>query len=195
MFIIVDDMVLNPLDVRAHALSQTFYDWEAPDGQTYKRVVECEVPGLREAIEDQMGPVDILGMGYRLNFNGERPNQSIHSDLGWGTHAAVLYLCEGEGGTAFWRHLATGSTEYHPDDYPQIIGSVEKIEDWEMRAMVSLRPNRGVIYESSTFHSRFPFEAFGTCPEDGRLIAVAFFNVRPASSTIEHSADNGKIEV
>lgn len=37
---------------------------------------------------------------------------------------------------------------------------------------------RLVIYESALFHSRWPFEAFGTDPESGRLIAVAFFTPR-----------------
>lgn len=175
MILVVDDFLLDPREVRQHALSQTFYDWEGPDGQTYKRVVQCEVPGLREAIEEQMGPVDFLGMGYRLNFNEELPNQSIHSDLGWGTHAAVVYLSESPGGTAFWRHLATGSTEYHPDDYEEIFPSCDKEEDWEMRVMVASRPNRALIYESALFHSRYPFAASGEDAETGRLIAVAFF--------------------
>lgn len=175
MIVVQDDMMLDPLEVRAHALAQTFYDWEGPDGQTYKRVWIGEVPGLREAIEEQMGPCHFLGMGYRLNYAGEMPNQSIHSDLGWGTHAAVVYLSAGDSGTAFWRHLPTGSTEYHPDEYVAILSDVDNIEAWEMRMMVSQRPNRGLIYESALFHSRFPFEGFGSTPEDGRLIAVAFF--------------------
>lgn len=175
MLIVVDDFLLSPLDVRQHALSQEFYDWEGPDGQTYQRVCAAEVPGLKEAIEAEMGPCDWLLTGYRLNYGGEPPNQAIHADLGWGTHAAVVYLSEGPGGTAFWRHLPTGSTHYHPDDYEAVIKDVDNPDQWEMRIMVGARPNRALIYESDMFHSRYPFEAYGDSMETGRLIAIAFF--------------------
>ena len=38
-----------------------------------------------------------------------------------------------------------------------------------------------VIYDGSLFHSRWPFEAFGTGPQDGRLILVAFFTPKTHS--------------
>lgn len=183
--IILDDWLLNPLDVRAHALSQTWEDWLGPDGQIYKRIARVEVPGLQEAIEEQMGPVTIHGMGYRLNYGGELPNEAINSDLGWGTHACVVFLCQGPGGTAFWRHEPTGSTAYHPDDYELVKPDTDNPAAWEMRAMVSLRFNRGLIYESDLFHSRFPFEAFGSGPKDGRLIAVAFFTPKSWEDTLD----------
>ena len=47
-----------------------------------------------------------------------------------------------------------------------------------MRTLARLKFNRAVVYESALFHSRYPFAAFGSGPEDGRLIAVAFFNLR-----------------
>jgi hypothetical protein len=160
MLVVLDDMLLDPEAVRQHALAQEFVDWEGPDGQVYKRVWIGDVPGLKDAIEEQMGPCEWIGTGYRLNYAGELPNQTIHSDLGWGTHAAVVYLSAGDSGTAFWRHLATGSTEYHPDDYLAIIADVENQDAWEMRLIVAQRPNRGLIYESALFHSRYPFEGF-----------------------------------
>lgn len=52
---------------------------------------------------------------------------------------------------------------------------------WEQAALVPIRFNRAVVYESALFHSRYPFAAFGTGPEDGRLIAVAFFTPKGAA--------------
>lgn len=171
----------NPQQVREHALKSEYIDWLAPDGETYKRICITDVPGLLEKIETVMGPVDMLGMGYRLNFNGERPNHAIHSDLGWGTHALVLYLSEGPSGTAFWYHKATGARSI-------TVGQVELLEQigddwnneeaWELRNFVESKFNRAIIYESKLFHSRYPFEAYGVEPNDGRLIAVAFFTPR-----------------
>ncbi len=166
--------------VRDHALAAPYADFAAHDGEVYKRVWLGEVPGFQEAIEAQMGPVEMLGMGYRLNFNGELPNAAIHSDLGWGTHAAVLYLSEGDSGTAFWKHRATDARTIHAGDaslFEQIKDDWNDASRWEQLSFVPMKLNRALIYESDLFHSRYPFEAFGTGPQDGRLVAVAFFNL------------------
>lgn len=162
--------------LRAHALAQTFIDYAAHDGEVYRRVWIGDVPGLQGLIESAMGsPVDVLMMGYRLNFAGEAPNSAIHSDVGWGTHALVLYLCDGEGGTAFWRHRETGETRLRPEHGDIVKRDCGRADNWEMVALCPLAFGRAVIYEGDQFHSRYPFEAFGDRPENGRLIAVAFF--------------------
>ena len=178
MSIIRDNFVRDPEAVRAHALGSTFIDWPAPDGEVYKRICLTEVPGLRDAIEAEFGPVDMLGMAYRLNFNGERPNAAIHSDIGWGTHACVLFLSEGPGGTAFWMHKNTRAGRLQQGDeglWRRIDGDWNNKDAWEMIGLAPMKLGRAVIYESERFHSRWPFEAFGTGPEDGRLVAVSFF--------------------
>lgn len=178
MIRVFDDFLPNAATVRQTALASEFIDWAGYDGQVYKRVCLTDVPELQRMIEAEMGPVRMLGMGYRLNYGGEVPNQAIHSDLGWGTHALVLYLCDGEGGTAFWRHLKTGADRIDQGDtllFQSIGQDWDDPEAWELKSCVEMRFNRALIYESALFHSRFPFAAFGDGPEDGRLIAVAFF--------------------
>lgn len=181
--IVYDNFVADPAAVRACALAAPYIDWPGHDGQVYKRVALEPVPGLLEAIEGVFGQVDMLGMGYRLNYAGELPNQAIHSDLGWGTHALVLYLCDGPGGTAFWRHKATGAHRIDPGDtelFERIGNDWADESKWDMTAICPLKLGRAVIYESALFHSRHPFQAFGDSPETGRLIAVAFFTPRRA---------------
>lgn len=176
--IVIDDFLPNARAARGLALQADYIDWAGHDGEVYKRVALVDVPGLREGIEAVMGPVTMLGMGYRLNYAGELPNQAIHSDLGWGTHAAVLYLSEGEGGTAFWRHNGTGAHRIDQGDvdlFHAIGDDWNDASHWELVDMVGMQANRAVIYESALFHSRYPFAAFGTGPDNGRLIAVAFF--------------------
>jgi len=176
--LIIDDFVQDAAAVRACGLAAPYIDWPAHDGQVYKRVALVDVPGLREGIERALGPVQMLGMGYRLNYGGEMPNAAIHSDMGWGTHAAVLYLSEGEGGTAFWRHRATGAARIDPGDvalFEQVRHDWDYARRWEQIALAEMRMGRCVIYESALFHSRWPFPAFGSDPESGRLVAVAFF--------------------
>ena len=177
--ITVDNFLSNPCRVRRQALSADFIDWLGPDGQVYKRIAHADVPGLQEAIENAVGAVEMLGMGYRLNFGGEMPNAAIHTDFGWGTHACVLYLSHGAGGTAFWRHKETGAETIGQGDFDlmhAVDGDWDDETKWDMTDLAELKFNRGVIYDSSRFHSRYPFGAFGTSEQDGRLIAVAFFN-------------------
>lgn len=179
--IVVDNMLPDPAKVREHALRADYIDWQAHDGEVYKRVALVEVPGLRDAIEAAAGPVDMLGMGYRLNYGGEMPNAAIHSDMGWGTHAAVVYLSDGQGGTAFWRHKATGAHRIDPGDvdlFEHVRHDWNDADRWEQTGLAEMKMGRGVIYESALFHSRWPFAAFGDSPETGRLIAVAFFTPR-----------------
>ena len=176
--LIIDDFLSDPESVRAAGLRAEYGDLQAHDGETYKRIAIAEIPGFREGIEKAMGPVEMLGMAYRLNFNGEMPNAAIHSDMEWGTHAAVLYLSEGEGGTAFWRHRKTGASSIYPGDmalYEQIRGDWDDAEKWDQIGLAEMKLGRCVIYESALFHSRWPFAAFGDDAKTGRLVAVAFF--------------------
>lgn len=179
--IVIDDAIPDAIGLRERALASNFIDWPGYDGEVYKRVCLTHIPELHAAIDKAIGPVDMLGMGFRLNFNGEMPNQAVHSDLGWGTHAAVLYLSDGGGGTALWRHKATGAESIQKGDVwlMNAIGDDWNDESaWDMRHLAEIKLGRMVIYDSSLFHSRYPFQAFGDSPENGRLIAVAFFTPR-----------------
>lgn len=178
----IDDFLPNAKALREQGLALPFYDYKGKDGEVYKRVYITEIEGLKERLEKLFGSeIEMLMSGYRLNYNGELPNAAIHSDLGWGEYALVLYLSEGPGGTAFWRHKATGAERLPPDDI-KLLMEVEKdwnnVEAWEQVSCIEMKFGRAAIYDSTLFHSRWPFEAFGDSPETGRLIIVAFFNVK-----------------
>lgn len=178
---VIDDFYPYPMQLRNFALSRQYEDWLGPDGEVYKRICRCEVPAMRELLTGLLGPMEIHGMAFRLNFGGEPPNAAIHSDVGWGTHALVHYLSEGPSGTAFWKHKATQTDRIDPGDtylFEQINRDWNDVSKWEQKRLVEMRFNRALIYESALFHSRWPFEAFGSYPEDGRLIVVAFFTPR-----------------
>lgn len=175
---VIDKFLPDADKIREQALQSQYIDWQGPDGEVYKRICITDVPRLQEKIEEIMGPVDMLGMGYRLNFNLEEPNHAIHSDLGWGTHALVLYLSEGPSGTAFWKHKATDTvsiTQGEVELFEQIKDDWNNEDAWEITKYVNMKFNRALIYESKLYHSRYPFQAFGRGFENGRLIAVAFF--------------------
>lgn len=172
--------------VRTHALSADWRDELAHDGQVYKRVAAVPVfiqDQLVDRLTDNLGRVPkIVASAFRLNYAGELPNALIHSDGdGWGRYALVVGLQPSppaESGTAFWRHKATGATRLSSADFElaqAIIPDWDRPEAFEQVGYAPLQYNTGTIYESSLLHSRWPFEAYGTTPIDGRLVLVAFF--------------------
>lgn len=180
---IVDNFMSDPHPIRYLGQTAQYEDRILQDGQEYKRIAERVVPEVVDRLNEHFGrPISLLGMGFRLNYDGEPPNTDIHTDQGWGKYALVLYLSKDEdwhGGTAFWTHAATGADRIRPGDV-DTIKAVEldwnNIGAWHMDSVVDGRFNRAVIYRSELFHSRWPFEAFGSTPDDGRLVLVAFFN-------------------
>lgn len=175
---VVSEFLPNFDEVRQMGIDAEYVDWYSEkDGNTYKRVSIQEIPGVKEGIEKIYGPVEMLGMAFRLNYDGELPNAAIHTDFGWGTHAMVLYLNDGESGTMFWEHAATKTQSI--SIYDPILKEVEKDwndqSKWDHLEFVKMVKNRAVFYPSDRYHSRYPFAAFGNNPENGRLIVVAFF--------------------
>jgi len=175
---ILDDFHPYAEELREDALTSEYVDWQGPDGQVYKRICIKEIPLLKEMLTYLFGPLNMLGMAYRLNFDEELPNAAIHSDMGWGTHALVLYLSDGPSGTAFWTHKETGADKILPNQHELFEAVCHDWNDeskWNQDTFVCMKFNRALVYRSELFHSRYPFEAFGDSPETGRLIAVAFF--------------------
>lgn len=164
--------------LREQALLVPYADFTGFDGETYKRVSMATLPDLIEATTQAVGPIDTHATIFRANYGGELPNAAIHADYGWGTHVGVLYLSEGETGTAFWQHLATGQVRINKDNL-QYLPYVEKdwndTSKWRVRTAVQAKLGRLIIYEADLFHSRFPFSADGQGMEDGRLSANIFF--------------------
>lgn len=175
---VLDDFLPTPDTVRDRGLKAEYIDWEGPDGAVYKRISMAMEPDVIGILDHIFGGIELLGMAFRLNYGGELPNQSIHSDMGWGTHALVLYLSDGPSGTAFWQHTETKRNNIVPGDmelFEQIKDDFENENAWDQRAFVKMEYNRAVIYSGDLFHSRYPFTAFGDSPETGRLVLVAFF--------------------
>lgn len=180
---VYDDFLPNPHSVRGRGIRARYINYKAPDGEIYKRVTDEVMPEVVDALNNAMGrPISLLGMGYRLNYKGEMPNHAVHADLGWGTYASVVYLSNPPdteySGTAFWRHhtgherVKLGEEEVLKD----VVADWDNVNAWEQTAFIPSKYNRGIIYRSELFHSRWPFAAYGSSPDDGRLIVVSFFN-------------------
>lgn len=180
---VYNDFLSNPDAIRSKGVMAKYGNKLGKDGEMYKRVVDGVIPEVVDGLNHAMGrPIELLGMGFRLNYDKEMPNHAIHADLGWGTYASVLYLSTPTSGkysgTAFWQHH-TGHERVKQGEH-EVLKDVLKDWDnplaWNQTAFVPSQYNRCIIYRSELFHSRWPFTGYGTSPADGRLIVVSFFN-------------------
>lgn len=179
---VIDDFHPNPEALLAMAAEAKWGNYRGHDGVEYKRVSVHKDPITQQQLEAYMGrPVDMLGMAFRLNYEDELPNHAIHSDLGWGEWALVHYLSKDPpvgNGTAFWQHRAAGVDRIDIGQV-ELLKAIEpdwdRLQQWRQVGMVHSAFNRAALYRSSLFHSRWPFEGYGSSLEDGRLISVAFF--------------------
>ncbi len=189
-FLTVDNFLTDPEQYRASVLALPFVDVRF-GSELYRRIQVRDYAEHREKIQQvlkrEILPEQAIA---RLNYDGEMPNHSIHSDNCHGDFAAVLYLNPPEqcrGGTAFWRHKATGLTGFNESQIRQkgkspakALAQIEKDwnddSKWEQTGAAEMKFNRLIIYSSKDFHSRWPFAAFGKTPIDGRLIWASFFS-------------------
>jgi len=192
-FLIVDDFLPDPDSIRKTFTELEFYDMRGPDGEMYKRINVRNPQEFNSLLEKAVGKPVVQDYSLvRLNYVGEPPNNAIHSDGGYSEYAAVLYMCKPEdckGGTAMWRHKQTGYTALPTEQevrkvgkkpsrvWEQISSSWNRPDAWEQIGLAEMKFNRIIIYPTKNFHSRWPFEAFGSTPQDGRLIWVSFFKV------------------
>lgn len=191
-FIVADNFLANPDAAVARLRSADYGDRQGPDGVTYKRIALMPPDLFRREIEQAVGfdiqPSYSIG---RLNFAGENPNNAVHADSGYDDFAAIVYLTEDKfcsGGTAFWRHKILGFDAMPTEQQVRSVGRNPKqvmkrlsadwnnIDAWEQIALAEMKFNRAIFFRCKSFHSRFPFEAFGNSPENGRLVFVSFFN-------------------
>lgn len=184
----IDNFLADPDAVRSAGLRANYQDMLLKDGQVYKRVAPAVIPAVMDALQTAMGrPVELEAMGFRLNYDNEMPNRPIHSDAGWGTYAMVLYLTPDDvllrypepTGTMLWTHKSSGTQAVRDTDIDLLVELVDDWDDtskWEPRQLLRAKYNTASIYRTDLYHSRWPLEAFGTSPGDGRLTLVAFFS-------------------
>lgn len=185
--LVVDDFLPQPERFREAALKQEFGPMEFGDHSydgfsgDFKLM---SVPGMAGVFARVLGFPFRIEMDYwRVGVSGDRLTSWIHCDAACGEIAAILYLSEPApgSGTAFWKHRELGwheAPEHAVDEETneRLIAESHDGEAWEMTDLVHGRYNRLVIYPARRFHSRYPKDAEGDSPEDGRLIWVGFAN-------------------
>jgi hypothetical protein len=191
--VIADDFAPDFQAVRDGALSLDYCPREYK-GAMYNGIGLGFDPGLKEQIEDVMGcGIDPKLCFFRLGLEGDQTTTYIHADTICADWASVLYLNPPDacaGGTSFWRHK-----ELEWDSMPESVmqdgllldarlaeklnreGNDERF--WTRTDHVNMKSNRFITYPTKRFHSRFPYDTWGSSKEQGRLIWVCFYNLTP----------------
>lgn len=187
-----DDFAPDALEVRKAVIAGGFKDEKGPDGAIYTGISQYPVNHWFDRLSHLLGKTITPRLSaFRLNLKGELPHSWVHSDDICAKFASVLYLNPPEqctGGTAFWAHEKYGErlfsdselaamdmdwTQYHQ----MMTREWKNLKPWKQTEFRPMQFNRFITYPTCFFHSRFPFEAFGTGPEDGRLIWICFYDL------------------
>lgn len=181
--LIVDDFLTNFSGLREYADSADYQTKKGIDHHDYENMADVpadvaeEVLGRARAI---LGPVEMTFIALRLSRLGVSHPYNAHSDAFMGSNMTmVLYLNRWEhcqGGTSLLSHKETGETENYcanesaewwPDRYSP--------DKWETVMHVPMKTNRAVFLPCAVLHQSEPSEGFGSNPEDGRCVLIAFF--------------------
>lgn len=178
--------------VRDAVIAGGFTTETGPDGAKYTGISKYPVPHWYDRIAEALKCKIVPKLScFRLNLAGEFPHSWVHSDDICATYASVLYLNRpGQcmGGTAFWKHAARGLDRLptkeeliaqgeNPDKfYWEMTKEWKELHWWEPIDFIPMRWNRFITYPTCLFHSRYPFDAFGSNPSNGRLIWICFYD-------------------
>jgi hypothetical protein len=172
--ITIDNFYNNPDQVREFALQQDFsVKGNYPGSRTVPFLNEDTKQGIRNLIEPHAGAIVDWGEQYSGCFQicTAQDRTWIHADVN-NSWAGVLYLTPDaplSGGTALYRHKATGHTtdqgeQYESYDYTK----------WEVTDQIGNVYNRLVLYRGDLFHASVDY--FGSRFGDSRLIQTFFFS-------------------
>ena len=194
-YIIVDDFYANPDQIRNYALS---VEKEEETNGNYAGkmtnssfITQEHLQAFKDIIGQEVYPSTSLTGKFRFTSESDPLKQDIHFDPGdnnccW---AAVAYLTPNveADGTYFWQHNKTGLTEiprtlegiqqygWNDTDDLKVFLETEGCDHslWKKTLTIPYKYNRLVLFRPWLFHS--PGPAFGTTPEDNRLIQTFFF--------------------
>lgn len=190
--IVVDDFIKPAEFLREEALKLSFGTVKHGDvefhGVAFRE--NLTVPTLwwrvEEARHPDDGDISTNLEFFRLGTAATPPTTYIHADLDMGEWAGVLYLNTPEqryGGTAFWRHKATGWDRLPDGPVPE--ETLKMLTDdgmdeskWEMESKIGMQFNRFITYPTRMFHSRHPNHIPAETKEEGRLVWCCFYDLK-----------------
>lgn len=196
-FVMIDDFLANPLEMRRQALGLGYEAAAKHAGANFPGVTSARtlpIPGLDETVSRIAGRKLVGASGTlhghcRLTLRADRGASGVHCDpAAW---SGILYLSLPEhcrGGTDFYRHRRTG-LERVPATLDGVVAAGYPTGDalvadvinrdtlkpaaWEKSFTAPMRFNRLILFSPWLFHNSAA--GFGAGPDDGRLVYLMFF--------------------
>lgn len=191
--VVIDDFYFAPKAL-ARVAQSLDYSVKEHEGHKYNGVsTDFEPEKIVGLMSLNLGRNVQMGINlFRLGTAVEKATTHVHADNSMDPFAAVLYLSEApagvSAGTAFWRHKKYQIEQMPTAEWivanvgPDVQAFITEINTdgndeskWELTSLVGQRFNRFVTYPSHWFHSRYPQNAWGETPKDGRLIWTGFY--------------------
>ncbi len=168
--------------LRAYADTAEYVDIQSPIDSVFYPGICPEIPSKTlGAIDVQLNR--ILGrqqthlVFMRLSLYGVLAPHFAHTDATMGRYSLMLYLTDGDGGTALVRH-ENGMTE-NPANLEELdvwLKDANRQEKWTPYLTCPMKQNRAFLFRADLFHAALPAGGFGTTPKDGRLVLTAFLS-------------------
>jgi hypothetical protein len=181
--IIYDDFLESYGDLKIYAETADFGGAVNPiDGVTYPHICESIPDAVRSELVERLTKIlkrapAKMTMFMRRSPKGCHVPHIAHTDNSMGTYSLMLYMNDGEGGTAFIRHKATGIM-YAPEEQ-EIVELTQKDQNsperWAVVDMAHMESNRAVIFDAGKFHCAMPIGGFGEGAE-ARTVLTVFFS-------------------
>jgi hypothetical protein len=193
--LIIDDFIADPMAARGAALALN-YDPDNKHGNYPGHIstTPLEISGLNERVSKIINaPVtaapNTSHLHCRVTLKGDKGRSGVHIDPAF--YSGILYLSLPEhckGGTEFFRHNRTGlerlpstMAEITKAGYTDINALIKDVVNkdtnhpakWTKVMTVPMRFNRLILFSPWMFHNSGA--AFGTTPENGRLVNLMFF--------------------
>lgn len=196
-FLMIDDFVANPHELRRQALALGYDTAAKQPGANYPGTVSSRtltIAGLDDHVSRLAGmplagaPGTLHGH-CRLTLKGEAGQSGVHIDPA--AYSGILYLTPPEhcrGGTDFFSHRRTRLDAVPRTmegiaaaGYGDINALVEDVVNkdtrsasrWERSFTAPMRFNRLILFNPWMFHNSTA--GFGSGPDDGRLVYLMFF--------------------
>lgn len=206
---VVDNALLNPTDIVDHAVHNSNFvspDWGFYPGYTAsldKKLIYSVILPMRALLKTVFGVPEAMPLAFSGYFalvtlppEALKPIQTVpHVDTNSSTQLAILlHLSDPpRGGTAFYRHKATGFETIDKTRTPRFTAAREveflarrdrparymagTDDQYEQLAAVEARFNRMIVYHSNLLHSGLcEPEKLSNDPRTGRLTMNIFIN-------------------
>lgn len=120
-----------------------------------------------------------IPMSLRLSVDGTKAPQQAHTDIMMGDYNFILYLDDGDihTGTSIVKHISGMECVESASDVELLNAETNKYDSWKIVSMCQARKNRAAIIPSRLFHRAEPASGFGSSPQNGRLVLLAFFSI------------------